>query len=454
VIPGSSVAWRPLIRLRVFWCVLACCLSLGRVHATSLEPCPASFPVQPPISPAERLAEADRLSGLGEVCKERADYFAYRGVVLLVLRQTQQAANALEKAIMLDPDLAGTQLDYAQALAELGELDPARHLAHEVSRRSDVPPALKDWLWERLGQLEQATWTREWSARWLVGGESNLNSASNLNTLILTLPGGDIPVALAPSEHRRGGNAQRLDLAGIASRPVGNGLLLMSGEVSARGSSGNSDTNQRMVGANAAYFHTLPFGQMGLRLAGIRLAIGSEEVYAGRGWSLLYMLPEGMSPSNCRVNLGRDQESRGFPASPVLDGEYIGYQASLNCREGGWHWSLGLQSGLDRPQDVARLGGEQRRDSLSLGVGRGVGAGRLSVAAQIDRQTDRDLYSALLGGVAREVNRSSGRITYEYPVTKQVLVTAYCEKTSQNANISLFNIENKALYFGLRYHGP
>ena len=44
------------------------------------------------------------------------------GTLLLTLKRPQEAAIALEKALMLAPDLGGAQLDYAQALAELGEL--------------------------------------------------------------------------------------------------------------------------------------------------------------------------------------------------------------------------------------------------------------------------------------------------------------------------------------------
>ena len=439
------------LRQSVLPLILFCLLNSHAFAAAPESSCPASFPTRAPMERTALATEADRLSGLGEACSWRADYFAYQGVVLLTLRQTQQAANALEKALMLDPDLAGAQLDYAQALAELGEVATARSLAQDVARRPDIPLALQAWLAERLRELGQAVWRLEWTAQLSAGSESNLNSAPSIQTLTLTLPGGDVPVALAASERGRSGSAQRMDIAGFASRPVGDGLFLLNAEISARNSPGNDDTNQRTHGANAAYLHPFPAGQIGFRVNGARLSMGGQAAYASSGWSLLYLLPEHIAPAGCRTGLSHDQERRDFPASPILAGNYAGNQAWLNCRKGEWQFNFGLQSGVDRAKDPERLGGDQRRYDLVLGAGHPLAAGVISVAAQRGRLLDREIYSALLGGQPRAVERRSGRVSYEYPLTKHLSVIGSYEKTLQNSNIGLFNIENNGLYFGIKF---
>ena len=427
---------------------------MGQAHAgTPDESCPDHFPARPPASAGELAAEAGRLTGLEDACSRRGDYFAYQGVVLLMLRQTQPAANALEKALMLDPDLVGAQLDYAQALAELGELDTARRLARDVSRRPDTPPALKNWLSDRLSELGQTAWDVRWSAQWLTGKETNLNSAPSIQSLTLTLPGGDVTVALAANERRIPGSAWRVDVAGFASHALGDGQFLVNGEISTRRSPANDETNQRILGASATYLHPLLGGQLGIRLNGARLAVGRQDAYASNGWGLLVLLPENVSPFGCRTGLSRDHENRDFPVSPILAGVYTGNQIWSNCVTGDWQFNVGLQSGHDRAISADRLGGDQRRYDLVLGAGHPLGPGVLSVSGQRGRLLDRDAYSDLLGGQPRVVDRLGGRISYEYPLMKQLSIIGYYESTSQNSNVGLFDIKNKALYFGVKYRG-
>lgn len=432
---------------------MLCGLAIGPAQAETEPSCPASFPTPTPATKDELRAEADRLSSLLDVCSDRADYFAHEGVVLLMLRQPQKAADALEKALMLNPDLAGTQLDYAQALAELGELDSARRLALDVSRRPDTPFALQAWLSDRLRELGQTPWRIEWTAQWLAGKESNLNSAPTIQSLTLTLPGGDVSVALASSERRLSGNTQRMDLTAFASRSVGDGLFLLSGEASARKSAGNAESDQRVLGGNTVYLHPFLDGQVGLRLNGAQLAVGAQNAYVSRGQGLLFLLPKAFSPAGCNAGVSLDHERRRFPVSPILDGTYDGNQAWANCQYVDWQFNLGLQAGVDRPDHPERLGGDQSRLDFVVGASVRWGGGILSVSGQRGRLRDREIYSTLLGGTPRAVDRLGARVTYEYPLWKGLSAIGYYEKTSQSSNISLFDIQNNAMYVGFKYRG-
>ena len=434
--------------------ITLCCLSPGAARADAPPTaCPAAFPLTAPAAREALADEAGRLAGLTDACSHRADYFAYQGLVLLLQHRTQQAAIDLEKALMLDPGLAGAQLDYAQALAELGELETARRLTRDVSRRPDIPLELKAWLAERLDAAGRDAWQVEWSAQWLAGRESNLNSAPGIQMLTLTLPGGDVPVALADSERVRAGTTQRIDLTAFASRSLGDGLLLLNGELALRNSSGNSDTDQHIAGVNLAYLHPVAAGHLGVRLNDVRLTIGGHDAYASGGWSLLYLLPDDLTPRGCRSGLSLDRETRKFPASPILAGVYTGTQAWINCRRGDWQFNIGLQAGLDRATDPARLGGDQRRFDQVLGASHPAAGGVLAVSGQRGKLLDREIYSTLLGSQPRAVTRSSGRLSYEYPLTKELFVMGYYERSSQTSNIGLFNIENHALYLGVKYRG-
>jgi len=424
----------------------------GMAVAGSAPGCPTSFPPQPPGDRARLQAEADRLSQMGEACRERADYFAYQGILFLGLRRPQEAALALEKALMLEPELAGTQLDYAQALAELGEMDSARGLAREVANRPDIPGELHAWLTARLRDWRNGPWRFEWTAELLVGHESNLNSAPDLSYLTLTLPGGSVPVELAASERAVSGVAQRLNLNGAAARGLGDGLVSLNAQVSGREAAGHSETALRQISLGAGYARPGLGGQVGLRVDSIHLDMGGQAIYGSRGAGLLYQLPPQLTPAECRGGLGHGVDRRDFPASPVLSGTYAGTQAWLSCGGGANQFNLALQSGHDRARDPARLGGEQKRLDLILSGSHAIGPGTLSVTAQLGRARDAEVYSALLGGEPRRSRRGYARLSYEYPLTPGVAVIGYVEQTRQESNIDLFTLKGSAVYFGARWH--
>jgi predicted Zn-dependent protease len=141
-----------------------------------------------PAAAVWQQASLERLAQWAEACDENAFFHAHWGAVLLAQGQTEAAAVALEKALLLNPDLPGAQLDYAQALAQIGLKGSARAMLKEVLQRPDIQPTLKaqllpaqtasagasalDWQWSSLLQSSY-------------GHESNLNSATYTDTLTL-----------------------------------------------------------------------------------------------------------------------------------------------------------------------------------------------------------------------------------------------------------------------------
>jgi hypothetical protein len=414
--------------------------------------CPTTFPVQPPAQPAQRQLEVARLSSLEEPCQDRADYFAYQGVLQLTLEHPQKAALALEKALLLNPDLPGVQVEYARALAAVGQRESAISILIDVLQRPDIPLALQEWLSKQFRVPQGDGWLLDWSIEFLWGAESNLNSAPGIQFLTLTLPGGSVPVQLADNERIPGG-AARTTWVGSAAHSWGRGLVLFSGEINTRNSPGKPDTNQAIVSANAAYFHPFLDGQIGLRFGQTRLWMANQPTYLSSGWGLLYQLPPPFAPAGCASNLGYSVENRDFPAAPLQAGRYAGPKAWLFCRGDTWDLNVLLQDREDRARHSDRLGGDQRRSDITLGIARRLGSDTVSLWVQRGRDTDDLPYSSLLGGQPRRVDRLAGRLSYEHPVADQWSMVAYLENTLQKSNIALFNMENHAIYFGLKFHG-
>jgi len=169
-----------------------------------------------PAAAVWQQASLERLSQWAEACDENAFFHAHWGAVLLAQGQTEAAAVALEKALLLNPDLPGAQLDYAQALAQIGLKGSARAMLKEVLQRPDIQPTLKaqllpaqtasagasalDWQWSSLLQSSY-------------GHESNLNSATYTDTLTLYLSNGPVTLGLSDNVKPMPGNALKSSAA-------------------------------------------------------------------------------------------------------------------------------------------------------------------------------------------------------------------------------------------------
>ncbi len=417
--------------------------------AASLD-CPAAFPVVLPATRALRQQEDRRLAPLGDACQTRADYFAYHGALLISLGRSQEAAIALEKALMIDPELAGAQLDYAQALAELGEVASARSLAGEVVKRPDIPAALQTWLTAQLDQWQGKGWRFSGALELTTGRETNLNSAPGLKTLTLTLPSGNVPIELDASEHRVAGAAQRLDLTGVALHTLGDGVMQLTGEYLARNSHASPDTDQGIGHLTAAYVHPLLGGQLGGRLEHTRLTLNNKSTYISDGWNLTYQLPPAYAPAGCATSLGAFTENRRFPQAPYQNGDYRGTQLGLSCRSAEWQTTANLHHGDDDANDPIRLGGDQQRDSLQLGIAHKTGAITWALYTQRTRLRDAHAYSPLLGNTARRIDRQTWQLNGEYAFDSRWSCVARFEHTRQTSSIELFQLQNRTLYLGLK----
>lgn len=412
--------------------------------------CPAAFSEVLPATHALKQQEAARLAPLGDACQTRADYFAYYGALLISLGRPQEAAIALEKALMIAPELAGAQLDYAQALAELGELESARSLAGEVVKRPDIPAALQTWLTDQLDQWQGKGWRLSGALELSAGHESNLNSAPGLQTLTLTLPSGNIPIELDASEHRIAGAAYRADLTGAALHTLGDGVIQITGEYLARNSRASSDTDQGIANLTAAYVYPLLGGQLGGRIEETRLTLNNKPTYISDGWNLTYQLPPAYAPTGCATSLGAFTENRRFPQAAYQNGDYRGTQAGLSCRNMEWQATASLHHGYDYANDPIRLGGDQQRNTLQLGIARKIGATTLGIHTQRTHLNDEKAYSPLLGNTPRRIDRQTWQFSGEYTLDRRWSCIARLEHTRQTSSIELFQLQNRTLYLGLK----
>lgn len=177
-------------------------------------------------------------------CQHVPDWLAQLGHALNRLGRHREAADHLERALLLAPELQAAHIDYAIALAGVGDRRSAMGLLDQLLAGDEgLEPALRTSLqrqYERLLALETspivlasvsqgagpadapapAAWQLRKQAGLSLGHDSNLLGAPGLSSLALTLLEGTIVLPLEPSYLATPGLYHRAELL-LHARHVG-----------------------------------------------------------------------------------------------------------------------------------------------------------------------------------------------------------------------------------------
>ena len=394
-------------------------------------------------------------------CQRDAPFLAALGHFLNQRGRYVEAADHLERALLLEPGLKGAQVDYAIALAGVGDLASALALVENLLADEDVPAALRPVL-----ERQRAEWTRSTGTQvrvvlnTRVGYDSNLLGTPNLNALALTFPGQTVVLPLDDSYQRRGGIYGRLDLQVEARREAGTrGQWDAFAGLRSRRSAAVAEAGSDQVDAAIYYnnYQRSPTGRgffaggglsvlharTGLNYRSASLAAGLGAIHAGSG---------------CDGRLGLDLQNRDYLNNPLLSGHYSGFSLSWTC-DGSRRvqWLASMKAGVDRSRDEARPGGHQDQYSLrGAAVWTGVGfgerpQGQVLVDAELSVSRDRTSYSALLeSGRLRNVRRTTLRTEFQQPLMQSVQAIAGIELAQQRSGIVLFQSRSWGPYVALR----
>lgn len=139
-----------------------------------------------------------QLAPLLNRCLRNADFFALLGAAQLNTGDVGSALESLERALLLDPENGGAQVDYAQALFVQGQLFSALELNRQIIQRDDVPQNLQPMLQARQQAWQSLTRQSSLQADLLAGYDSNLNGAPSPDQITLTLSGESVVLPLNP----------------------------------------------------------------------------------------------------------------------------------------------------------------------------------------------------------------------------------------------------------------
>ncbi len=348
-------------------------------------------------------------------CDEQAICQAQRGAQLLAQGRVEEAAVALEKALLLDPNLPGAQLDYAQALAQIGLKGSARAMLADVLKRPDIQPTLKSKLagtqtqeQSSLGNTGQgisggaatislptaslttASLTTAWQWSTLgqaaLGHDTNLNSATYTDSLTLMLSNGPVTIGLSDAAKPIAGPAVKTLLAVQGATRAGSGLLSL-GELSVSASLSSKSALQadslsgikpeRNQTAEATAKYSLPMiagaasGQWQFSAGGTQFWLSSTSAYSDTGFNVKFSWDQSFQPAlkgmlnldgqSCKLAPSLGQTRQTFPLSSSLDGHYTFARMELLCKAANYESQAVLGKVQDKALSASRPGGDKQR---------------------------------------------------------------------------------------------
>ena len=396
-----------------------------------------------------------QLAALMPVCLEDSEYFALYGAAQLNNSRLAGALEALERALLLNPDSGAARIDYAQALFEEGQLFTALEMNAQVLQREDLPIGMQAILQTRQTNWQARTRQTSFQADVLAGYDDNLNGAPDPDHITLTLSGDPILLPLSPdfqavsgpyisgrlaARHRQATAELQhnwfADLRTRVSEHTASDILQFS-----------SRYNLLRPGRNQAW-------QGGVGISHINYGGGS--LFTGTDASARYQLS---SRFRCKPFYSLAVQHQLFHQESQLNALESKAGAGLSCPMLGTQGSqvVGIELGLLRNNGLrsGRVGGDREGWQFNLDWQRGLFRGIFRAQLNYTQLNDRQGYSPLLSnGAERWLERGFALLQYREPlplfgVNSSLLVNVYHQR--QKSNIELFKTTDTTAEIGISW---
>lgn len=417
------------------------------------------------ITPSFDAPLGEQLAALPD-CQRNAQYLARIGHLLNQSGQYGEAAEHLERALMLEPSLAAAQLDYAIALAGAGDSLSASQLLDSILSQPDIPTDLRVTLTNAKTRIaatqNQPALTNPQqfplriTANVRYGRDSNLLGTANISSLALTTPAGIVVLPLADNSGPRSGAYTRSDVKlEYTFSQSGVSRWDLAATALDRISHDVPDSNFRQTELALSYTQT-PRDSWATYANTSYVSTQTEGGTRYKSQSLTAGVQAPQLSNACSVRAGLDWQSRIVTSNSLLSGYYTGLSSTLACAAGsGGQLQIISKLGHDRPQEANRPGGSQILASVrGIGVWMMSGLGvKGTVLLDVEHTSTRDTtgYSALLNdSTVRSTRRTNMRVEYQRPISQHLLATLGAEWSNQSSNLELFRVHGWGPYAALR----
>lgn len=388
------------------------------------------------------------LSPLMPQCLDKAEYFALLGAAQLNTGQLSPAVESLERALLLQPDHGGAQIDYAEALFRQGQLFAAIDMNRHLRGRDDLPEHLDGMLQERDQRWQDMTRHRRADIDLLLGHDSNLNRGPSTNQITLTLSGEPIDLTLSPEFQPVRGAYTQLRALGQYQRLQPEGSEQFQAELNVRLSEDSrSDISQagfRYQRYRPQRYHSWRYGA-----SLTHLATGGSSLFTATEVNALYQQETGADCAPFYRLTGQHQFYHQRSAN--LDAFEARSSAGMACN-GGANALMAEFSGLySMALDSERPGGNRKGWQSLVRWQRDLPVGLIGAQWSYTRLGDAEGYSELLeDGAPRQLMRNQWLLQYRLPLRSggALMLNAYHQR--QQSNIALFTTRDTAVEAGYR----
>ena len=400
----------------------------------------------------------EQLTNNISVCQNQPDWLTYLGIQLNKHKRYADAAEHLERALLLAPHNLHAATAYAIALAGSGDVLSAINLLAHISQRADLPPELRAELQTAQIQLtalpSNTSWLMQRHAAVRLGHDTNLLGTPRLNTLTLTLPTGDITLPVDSSNLPRPGYYVRADMRLHATRTQTSGRRTdISLALHQRNTHSLPSANSTLIEALAESTPARTGAWASLATTQLQTQGGTRyrQTATNAGW--MWQPNPTLAYTNCQTKAGLEWQDRKLHSNNLLSSQYTGASATLQCTSAGEagfsprNWQIGLKLGHDNPNNAERPGGKQRTSGLHASIH----WSNLTMHGEVTHTQDATGYSPLLGNnQIRHSTRSLVRAEYGWQLAEHWQTHAGIEAYHQQSNIKLFNVRSINTYISLR----
>jgi hypothetical protein len=339
-------------------------------------------------------------------------------------------------------------MDYALALQQSGDADSARAIFLRL-RQQDPPDYLRVWLDQQLAlQAEaQRDWRYGGELAIQTGRDSNLNRAPTANMLTLTLPAGPVSLPLTAASRASAGTAQLLRFDWQAEH---NEWLVQTMFNARFGSSTQAQDYLYSSVAVVNRWHGAGKRDYQLALTGQNLQYAGLDVQNLVRAGFYQTNAIQSEDRNCERTFGTELERVSYPATPLIDGNYLGALAGFGCQQ-RTAWQALLRAGVDLAEH-SRPGGNQSRIAATGQLGGKWGVDVWRIQAELSWLQDAQGYSSWLSYNARRtIQRKTLKLQYQRPITETLQAILSAEAFNQRSNLGLFDTSGNAIWMGLSY---
>ena len=410
----------------------------------------------PPESQQQWQGLVSELVPLQSRCLRSSEYYALLGAAQLNAGALDLAAEALERALLLDADNGAAQIDYSEVLLRQGQLFPALQLNAVLEAREDLPEELRQSVVQRGTQWRGLTKQNSVQLDASGGYDSNLNGAPDSGQLTLTLSGEPVVLNLTEDFQPVEGAFSNLRASTRAVTLTEAGRRSWDHEVRARVS---EDRQSDLLQFSSQFSQAAA-----TRRRSVLFEAGASSIFFGG--SSLYTATQARlrvqsnTSKRCAPVYDLASQYQRFHAQPALDAWETKATVGLNCLKGRSTAADVVQRyGIDASYIVSkalsanRPGDDRDGFQLSARYQRPLLRGELLAQATVTHLKDENTYSALLaGGDERWQRRNQILIQHRTPFalgSKPALFTVGLFYQDQASNIALFDMDDASVELGI-----